>query len=600
MDILKIFKRYIKGRVLEFSLILIILFALNYLRTLVPLLISKIFGILNDISVSTLPFFVNNFINQFDIRGQLLSIALLIVGIAIIRDLIHMFSDYMIANISEDLGFRMQTDFYSKVQNLSFEYLNNSQTGDLIQRSISDSNRTKRFIGHVLPEIISRIMQLFLISFQMLLINFNLAIIVLIPVPLLLLFAFFYFRKVSPDFDQMEKDEGTLTSTVQENLTGIRIVKAFANEKYEINKFQSKIDQLVNTWRKMMNKLATYYAIADAYSFLIIVLALVVGVVYLREGRILVSEVIAIFLYTQTIIWPARALGRQLGEMKRSDIAGKRILEILDLKDEYEFDGSKEVEVKGKIEFKDVSFKFADSNNPTINNINLTINEGETIAIIGKTGSGKSTLVNLINRMVEPSSGQILVDGVDNKEIKKSSLRKQIVVVLQEPFLFSKTVAENIGITMEKTNTKDFNAIVESVSSVASLTDDIERFKDKYETIVGERGVTLSGGQKQRVAIARALVDNKPVIVFDDALSAVDTETDLKIRNALKSREKQQTTIIITHRITTAMEANRIVIIENGSITAVGTHEELIAKEGLYSKIWKIQNAGLETLKEVG
>jgi ATP-binding cassette subfamily B protein len=286
--------------------------------------------------------------------------------------------------------------------------------------------------------------------------------------------------------------------------------------------------------------------------------------------------------------------------MKRSDIAGKRILEILDLKDEYVNDGSKELVIKGNIEFRGVSFKFSDSSIPVLNNINLKIKSGETIAIIGKTGSGKSTLVNMINRMIEPSSGQILIDNVDIKDIKKANLRKQVIVVLQEPFLFSKTVAENIGITLEKNSNKNFKSIVEDASSIASLTDDINRFKDKYETIVGERGVTLSGGQKQRVAIARSLVDNKPIIVFDDALSAVDTETDLKIRNALKSRENNQTTIIITHRITTAMEANRIVIIENGTISAVGTHDELIKENGLYSKIWKIQNAGVEMLKEVG
>ena len=600
MDILKIFRRYIDGKKLVFSFVLLILLTLNYLRTLAPLLIGKVFGILNNITSSTLPFFINDFINSFEQSGQLLTVALLIVGIALFRDLIHMFSDFMIANISEDLGYQMQTDFYAKVQNLSFEYLNNSQTGDLIQRSISDSARTKRFIGRVMPEIIGRIMQLVLIAFQMLLISFDLAIILLIPIPLLLMFSFFYFKKVSPDFDQMEKDEGDLTNTVQENLTGIRIVKAFANEKYEISKFKGKVDKLIFTWRNMMDKLATYYAIADTFSFVIIILSLFLGVMFLRSGQLLISDVVSLFLFSQTIVWPARALGRQLGEMKRSDIAGKRILEILELKDEYENDGTKEVNITGRIEFKDVSFKFSDSSIPVLNNINLKINAGETVAIIGKTGSGKSTLVNMINRMIEPSNGTILIDDVDIKDIKKSNLRKQVIVVLQEPFLFSKTVAENIGITMEKSSNQNFKSIVEDVSSIASLTDDINRFKDKYETIVGERGVTLSGGQKQRVAIARSLVDNKPIIVFDDALSAVDTETDLKIRNALKSRENKQTTIIITHRITTAMEANRIVIIENGTISAIGSHNELINQDGLYSKIWKIQNAGLDMLKEVG
>ena len=599
MDIFRIFRRYIKGRYLEFILILIILFSLNYLRTYIPLLIGKVFGILSNTSESTLPPFINDLINNGSLANQLLMVAVLIVAVALIRDILHLGSDYLVANLAEDLGYRMQTDFYSKIHRLSYEYLNSAQTGDLIQRSISDSSRTKRFIGHVLPEIIGRLLQLILIAVQMLLIDFGLSIIILIPVPILLLFAFFYFRSVTPDFEKMEQNEGALTTTVQENLTGIRIVKAFANEKHEISKFKSSINNLISVWRKMMDKLATYYAIADAYSFLIIVLAFGLGVVALRRNEISIPSLISIFIYSQTIAWPARALGRQLGEMKRSDIAGKRILEVLNLKDEYEQDGTKEIKINGDIEFKNVGFKFADASQPILSNINLKINAGETVAIVGKTGSGKSTLVNLINRMIDPTNGQILIDGNDILTLKKQSLRQQVVVVLQEPFLFSKSVAENIGITLDKKTDKDFFSKVQDVAKIASLTDDVERFKDKYETVVGERGVTLSGGQKQRVAIARALVANKPILVFDDSLSAVDTETDLKIRNALKTRGSKQTTIIITHRITTAMEANRIIVIENGTITDVGTHQELIKKEGLYSKIWNIQNHGLTDLKGV-
>jgi ATP-binding cassette subfamily B protein len=599
VDILKIFKRYIKGRKLEFIGILVILFTLNYLRSNIPLLIGKVFGIIQGVTTSTLPDFVNDFINRGSVYNQLLTVAILIIAVAIVRDVMHLGSDYLVANLAEDLGYRMQTDFYSKVHRLSYEYLNSAQTGDLIQRSISDSNRTKRFIGHVLPDIFGRLLQLILISTQMLLINFNLAIILLIPIPILLVFAFYYFKAVSPEFEKLEQNEGALTTTVQENLTGIRIVKAFANEKFEITKFKSSIDTMVTTWRKMMDKLSNYYAIADTYSYLIIILAFGLGVLTLRNNQVIISDLIAIFIYAQTITWPARALGRQLGEMKRSDIAGKRILEVLDLKDEYEEDGTLDPKINGTIEFKNVSFKFSDASEPILKNISLKINEGETIAIVGKTGSGKSTLVNLINRMIEPSSGQILIDGTNIKDIKKHSLRKQVVVVLQEPFLFSKTVADNIGITLDKKTDQEFFSTIENVAKIASLTEDIDRFKDKYETIVGERGVTLSGGQKQRVAIARALVSNKPIIVFDDALSAVDTDTDLKIRNAIKSRGSKQTTLIITHRITTAMEANRIIVIENGTITAIGTHEELIKKDGLYSKIWSIQNQGLDQFKGV-
>lgn len=598
MDILKIFKRYIKGKWFEFTLILIILLTLNYLRTYIPLLIGKIFGILSLNPESTLPAFINNFINSQTIANQIIVVALLMVGVAVMRDVLHLGSDYLVSVFSEDIGYQMQTDFYSKVQRLSYQYLNSAQTGDLIQRSISDSNRTKRFIAKVLPEIIGRLLQLIFIAFQMLLIDFNLSLILLIPIPILLLFAYYYFKKVSPDFEQMEQNEGALTTVVQENLTGIRIVKAFANETFEISKFKTSIDKLIKSWRTMMDKLATYYAIADAYSFLIIVLAFGLGVFALRDNQINISNLISLFIYAQTIVWPARALGRQLGEMKRSDIAGKRILEVINLKDEYENDGKATITIKGDIEFKNVSFKFENAKDPVLKDINLKIKAGETIAIVGKTGSGKSTLVNLLNRMLDPTSGQLFIDNVDITTLKKQNVRSQVVVVLQEPFLFSKTVAENIGISLDKESIKDFENIVEDVAKIASLNEDIERFKDKYQTIVGERGVTLSGGQKQRVAIARALVAKKPILVFDDSLSAVDTDTDLKIRKALKNRGQNQTTIIITHRITTAMEANRIVVIENGTIIDVGTHQQLINKEGLYSKIWKIQNRGLNQEKE--
>ena len=298
------------------------------------------------------------------------------------------------------------------------------------------------------------------------------------------------------------------------------------------------------------------------------------------------DEVVVMFLYTEQIVWPCRNLGRQLAEFGKTSICAGRILEIIEKEDEYKKDENQTPEIKGNIEFKDVSFKFDDATIPTLNNINLTINKGETIAIIGKTGSGKSTFVNMLNRLLDPTSGQILLDGNDITKMDKKHVRKHVGIILQEPFLYSRTIGQNINITLPYDDAKK----AKELAHIASVDNDIESFELKYETMVGERGVTLSGGQKQRISIARMLADQREILVFDDSLSAVDTETDLKIRNALKQKEGKSTMIIITHRITTAKDADKIVVFEDGKISHIGKHEELIKQDGLYKTIWEIQN----------
>ena len=256
------------------------------------------------------------------------------------------------------------------------------------------------------------------------------------------------------------------------------------------------------------------------------------------------------------------------------------------MKDEYVSNGKETPEIKGNIEFKDVSFKFDDASIPTLKDINLSIKQGETIAIIGKTGSGKSTFVNLLNRLLDPTSGEILLDGNDITKMDKKHVRQHVGIILQEPFLYSRTIKENINIALPYSDDKT----AKELARIASVDNDIESFELKYETMVGERGVTLSGGQKQRISIARMLADKREILIFDDSLSAVDTETDLKIRKALKEKEGTCTMIIITHRITTAKDADKIIVFEDGRITHIGKHEQLIKEKGLYQTIWQIQN----------
>jgi ATP-binding cassette subfamily B protein len=292
-------------------------------------------------------------------------------------------------------------------------------------------------------------------------------------------------------------------------------------------------------------------------------------------------------MYIGMLVYPIRGLGRIIGDFGKSTVAAQRIDEILAEPSEYLDDGTLEPVINGNIKFANVSFKFSDTDKHLLKNVNFEIKSGETVAIIGKTGSGKSTIANILVRMLDYHQGQITINGVELRDIKKQWVRKNIGIILQDPFLYAKTVLENIKIGNRHLD----NDQVFQAAKIAAIDKDIENFVSGYDTLVGEKGVTLSGGQKQRISIARMLILNKPVLVFDDSLSAVDTKTDLMIRNALKIKDKNLTSIIITHRITTAKEADKIIVLENGVVSEIGTHKELAQKEGLYKRLWDIQGA---------
>ena len=589
MKTFKLFARYIKKYIWLFILTVILVVGLNYIRSIVPKLTSTFIAIVEGkplIDSETPAFLLPLFNGAESIPSQLLVTAIIIVIVAFVREIINIFCDVNIYKISEVVGCKAQIDYFNKVQDLPYAYLNHAETGDLIQRSTQDINRFKRFITGSFLELFNSLCKVIVYGISMLLINTEFTLYVFIMLPIYFITSYLYFKKQSKDFSALEEKEGQMTNVLQENLTGIRVVKAFANEDYEINKFNNSLDEYTNVWKRTTKRMSTFWGISDVLTYGQLLLVFILSIYFVLDNKMDFDTVVVMFLYTEQIVWPCRSLGRQLAEFGKTSICCGRILEILDKEDEYDKTQNETPEIKGNIEFKDVSFKFEDATIPTLSNINLTINAGETVAIIGKTGSGKSTFVNMLNRLLDPTSGQILLDGNDITKMDKKHVRKHVGIILQEPFLYSRTIGENINITLPYND----NVKAQELARVASVDTDIEGFELKYETMVGERGVTLSGGQKQRISIARMLAEKREILVFDDSLSAVDTETDLKIRNALKDNEGKSTMIIITHRITTAKDADKIVVFEVCRITHIGKHDELINQKGLYQTIWQIQN----------
>jgi len=531
------------------------------------------------------PFVVSLFERGNTILQSILYIALTLVVYQLVRASLMFYNGYSKGVLSENISRDMRVGLYDHIQELSYSYHNNVDTGDLIQRCTSDIETTRGFISGQLPEILHIIVLVSASLYQMLKINTTLTLYSMIIVPLTFTASLIYYRYVRRTFPKIEESEAKMTTIIQENLAGVRVVKAFANEKYELEKFDHQNNDFAKRNLKFNSAIAMYWGASDGITVLQYTITMGVAIFLSRNEVVRASDIIAIMMLLGSFIWPIRGLGRIIGEFGKTLVAVERIEEILKNPSEFSSDGTQTPDIKGNIEFRDVHFKFDDTDSHLLNGVNFSVKAGETVAIIGRTGSGKSTIANILTRMLDYSKGSILIDGVELKDIKKKHVRKKIGMVLQDPFLFSKTVYENISIA-HKGVEKDK---VYQAAQIAAMSKDIMQFEKGYDTLVGEKGTTLSGGQKQRMAIARILVDEKPVIIFDDSLSAVDTETDLAIRRALKDKTGGVTTFIITHRITTAKEADKIIVLENGVVTDIGTHKILAKKEGLYSKLWSIQ-----------
>lgn len=586
---IKLLWKWGKRYIVTIIVVVFLAIFLQYLYSYIPLFVQYAIKVLEDgTSKVNLPKFIIDFFNFGKTPLEIiLYVAIGIVLLQFVRLVLRFIHNYMKGALTEAISRDMRVALYDHIQTLSYTYHNKADTGDLIQRCTSDIDTSSGFISNKIQDFINLIATIIIGAYQVGSINLTLMWVSMALIPITAISSIIYFRYVNRAFDEIEKSESDMMTIIQENLASSRVVRAFANEKFEIDKLDKQnLDYSKKNYR-FNKKMALYWGISDALVMLQYVATLTVGVFLAKEGHVDPSEITACLMLMGMLIWPIRSLGRLISDYGKTMVALRRIEEVLEEPSEYLINGDLKPEIKGNIEFKNVSFKFDDDDKHFLNGVSFDIKAGETVAIIGKTGSGKSTIVNLLTRMLEYQDGEILYDGIPLKDIEKRYLRKNIGIVLQNPFLFSKTVYDNITIADKKAGEER----VYDAANVASIHEDILKFEKGYHTLVGEKGTTLSGGQKQRVAIARILVDEKPIIIFDDSLSAVDTETDMMIRQALKKKTKRITTIIITHRITTAKEADKIIVLEDGSVSAIGNHEELSKKPGLYQNLWSIQGS---------
>lgn len=520
------------------------------------------------------------------LRTHLLLCAVFVVFFSLFSGIFNFLSRMCVARGTEGTVRALRNTLFSHVQRLPFRWHTDNQTGDIIQRCTSDVDVVRNFIANQLIEVVRTLILITTALVLMFSMNVQLSLVALIFIPLVMLYSGVYYRRISRQFRLADEAEGELMVTVQENLTGVRVVRAFGRERFELERFDEKNNTFARKWIDLGYTLGAYWGLGDVVTGLQVLSVIVFGTALAVRGDITLGEFLVFVSYNQTLAWPVRSLGRTLSEMSKAGVSLTRIHEILAARAEQPEPDAQKPPLNADIVFHNVSFTYGGQ--PALHNLSFTIPRGSTFGILGATGSGKSTLTYLLNRLYDlpDSGGSITIGGVDIRSIDRSYLRRGVGLVLQEPFLFSKTIAENIGIAAESSGFED----IRRCADIADVDQSILSFASGYDTMVGERGVTLSGGQKQRIAIARTLMLNAPILVFDDSLSAVDLETDARIRASLRRSTGDSTVILISHRINTLMQADRILVLENGRCTDIGTHSELISRPGVYQRIFAMQS----------
>lgn len=563
--------RFSKGTRGCFIIILLASLASTLLNSLIP----RIFGFTIDCVLveDGIPY----------LKEHIWLISLEVIGIALVNGIMIYLYRSQTAKAGETFAKNMRDILFAHVQRLPMKWHEGVQTGDIIQRCTADVETIRNFVVTQVLEVFRTVFLLVVSLAMMLTMNRKLTMVALAFTPVVVLYSGIFYHLIAKNYTAADEAEGDLSTVVQENATGVRVVRAFGRERFEIDQFDEKNEIFARLWIRLGTLSGLYWAVGDLITGLQVLVIVTLGAIEAVHGFITAGEFIAFASYNTTLVWPVRSLGRILSEMSKTGVSFDRVNYILDSAEE-EMAERGVIPERTDIVFDHVSFGY-EENQSVLEDVSFHIKEGTTCGVLGGTGSGKTTIVHLLDRLYELKKGTVQIGGVDIRDIPRSWIRSHVGMVLQEPFLFSRTIRDNIAAANPDATMNE----IREAARIACVDDTIMAFPDGYDTIVGERGVTLSGGQRQRVAIARMLIAKAPIMIFDDSLSAVDADTDVRIRRALRSKMKEATVILISHRITTLMEADQILVLNHGVIEECGTHQQLIHHGGIYQKIYEIQ-----------
>ena len=530
-------------------------------------------------------------------RVKLAQYAGALLGIALLGGCFRFLSRRVIVGVSREIEYDLRNDFYAHLQRLSVSYFQSVRTGDIMSRATNDLSAVRMMVGPAIMYSASTLIVFVVAIVMMLSIDMRLTLIALIPLPLVTLSVKFFGAAIHRRFEHIQAQLSEISAVVQESLSGVRVIRAYGQERAELSRFAQANHEYLNRNRGLIVLQGLFSPSLSLFLGLSALLVLWLGSRSVVLERISVGELVAFNAYLVMLSWPVIAFGWITNMLQRGMASWKRMLPILDtvpeITDTAQTTHPEQVErIQGRLELRHLTFAYGDGDgSPVLRDVSLRIDPGQTVALVGATGSGKSTLLNLIPRLHDPPPGTVFIDDVDVRELPLASLRGAIGFVPQEPFLFSDTIAENIAFgSFDTTADKALDQIaVERMAAVANLDTDIKEFSNEYQTIVGERGITLSGGQKQRTAIARALMVNPRIIILDDALSAVDTYTEERILLQLNTELQDRTALIVSHRISTVRQADLIIVLQNGSVVERGSHDELLTYGGVYADLHRKQ-----------
>ncbi|HHX73524.1 MAG TPA: ABC transporter ATP-binding protein [Firmicutes bacterium] len=518
------------------------------------------------------------------------NLLLAFLGITLGRALFGYLRDYLFDVAGSRIAVDIRNDLFTHIQTLPFDYFDGVNTGEIMSRTTEDINNIWNALGFAVRVFTEQVLYLLIATVLLFTTDWKLAIITVLLMPLMLRLALVLEQKISAAFGRLSDQNAELNTTAQENLAGVRLVKSFGREKYELQKFLQENESYCRLSVEAARVWGTYHPVIEFLSNLVLVLVISVGGIFVIGSRMTLGELVKFNGYVMMLVWPLRMMGFLTNMIARCNASAKKVFAIMDVKPTIVSPPVAKVpaEFRGHVVFENVSFKYHDKY--VLKNISLDAPPGSTVAIMGATGAGKSSLINLIGRFYDCSEGRILVDGIDVREIDLKLLRDNIAVVMQDTFLFSDTIYENITFAVDNVTDQAFREAVAD----AQVEEFVHELEDGYQTVVGERGVGLSGGQKQRISLARAMLKRSKVLILDDATSALDMETEYAIQKALEKR--RLTKFIIAHRISAVKNATEILIMENGEIVERGTHSELLARRGKYYTIYREQFKDLDDL----